>query len=298
MNLPEKVLGIIANSKNILMAGIGGGYDVFVGLPIAYELGLKSKRATFSNYSFAPLSDNIVIPDVLSDVRVAHPDKYHPEGWLKDCPLVTNRVWQIAKLGAMPVKKAYETIIKECNIDAMILLDGGVDSLMCGDEDGPGTLLEDSVSLAALSDFDIPKILVCTGFGTEIEEELCHYHALENMAKIARDGGFLGSCSLVKDSEEFKYYKNVYEWASLQVGFRPSHITPRIISAVEGEFGTKDFLNPLMGIYWFFDADKVIARNELVPKLKSTNLFTDTRMVYRQHLNVGGITKARTKMPY
>jgi hypothetical protein len=87
-------------------------------------------------------------------------------------------------------------------------VDGGVDSLAIGSEKDPGTLLEDSIGLAALQDIQAEKkILCCAGFGTETEENLNHYRILENIAALAGEGAFLGSFSLTKDMPEFKLYK-------------------------------------------------------------------------------------------
>ena len=38
--------------------------------------------------------------------------------------------------------EVYEALVKELQVDAIILADGGTDSLMQGDEDGLGTPME------------------------------------------------------------------------------------------------------------------------------------------------------------
>ncbi|MDQ7037291.1 MAG: DUF1152 domain-containing protein [Anaerolineae bacterium] len=96
------------------------------------------------------------------------------------------------------LKAAYKHLVKKFNIDTLILVDGGVDSLMRGNEQAPGSLLEDTISLIAIEDLDVPtKILATIGFGTEVEEGVCHHHALENMAALTKARAFYGSCSLL-----------------------------------------------------------------------------------------------------
>jgi hypothetical protein len=299
LNLPID----LSRSSSVLITGVGGGFDVFAGLPLFYEL-RKSHSLHLANYSFAPLAaGETVINGVLNRLYEVGEVGYHPEGWLATVlsqeERYENGVWQIAKLGSKPVHDAYKHILETCAIDTVLLVDGGVDSLMHGDEDGAGTLLEDSVVLAALEDFNgVRKILVTVGFGTEIEEKVCHSHVLENIAELTRDGHCFGSCALTPRMDCFQFYKWVYDWCAFQDGFKHSHITSRIIPAVEGVFGGEHFLNPLMGLYWFFEAHAVMARNKLIPLLRNTHLFSDAMLLYRQWLAQGGVKRASKNLPY
>jgi hypothetical protein len=67
----------------------------------------------------------------------------------------------------LPLRANYQRLIEQLEIDTILLIDGGVDSLARGDEAQPGTFIEDTVSMAALVDLPIPtkKILACIGFG-------------------------------------------------------------------------------------------------------------------------------------
>ena len=110
--------------------------------------------------------------------------------------------------GFKALKAGYEKPVKEHGIDTIILLDGGVDSLMRGDEEGCGSVFQDTLSLGVVDSLDVPtKILACVGFGTETEEGVCHYRALENIAALTKDGGFLGACALTENMDAFKYYE-------------------------------------------------------------------------------------------
>jgi hypothetical protein len=209
---------------------------------------------------------------------------------------------RVSKNGVQPLLKEMRHSIETHGCNSIIVVDGGVDALMRGDEKDAGTLLEDSVTLCASAQLDVPiKILACLGFGTEAEEGLCHYRALENMSALIADGAFLGACAMTPDMEAFTEYKRACEWYWEEAG-RKSHIHTRVIPAVMGQFDEqtmyegidarvcgsapcgKAFVNPLMGIYWFFDLMKVYERNLFAKKLIPTVTRTDTMMIYRQCL--------------
>jgi hypothetical protein len=291
LNLP--ILDQLANSKNILIAGAGGGFDVFCGLPIYFELRAQGKTVHLANYSFTSIqlaefaSQAVVLDRNLIGVSV--PLKrdlpYFPEGylsqWFKETCNEDMIVWLFANSGALPLTRAYKTLVEHLGIDAIVLIDGGVDSIMRGDEAGPGTLIEDTISLAAVDPLDVPvKILACLGFGTEVEEGVCHYNALENIAALAKAGAFLGSCALTPQMEVFQQYDAACRYVWSRPNHPASHISTRVIPAVIGEFGDFEmfpsdrradaFVSPLMSLYWFFSAREVIARSLILDLLRDT----------------------------
>jgi hypothetical protein len=237
LNLP--FLDQLANSKHILIAGAGGGFDILCGLPIYFTLRAMGKQVSLANYSFTELGLVKVVsePEILLDGLLMgahgplrHPLMYFPEGylsqWFKEKRGEDVTVWMFAKTGAAPLAKSYGALAERLGFDALILVDGGVDSLMRGDESGTGTLLEDTISLIAADTLDIPvKILACLGFGTEVEEQVCHYRALENIALLAREGAFLGSCALTPQMEVFQLFEAASRYIS---GNNP--ITPKATS--------------------------------------------------------------------
>jgi hypothetical protein len=293
MNLNLPILDALGDSRNILIAGAGGGFDVFSGLPLYFTLRQMGKTVHLANYSFTEFDMVRAVsqPQVLIDslllgaqgpIQINLP--YYPEGylsrWFKEVRHENVTVWMFGRTGVVPLIQAYTQLVKHLNIDAIVLVDGGVDSIMRGDEVGSGTLVEDSISLAALDQINVPvKLLACVGFGTEVEEAVCHYNALENMAGLAKAGGFLGGCALTPQMEAFRLFEAACRYVWQQPGHHRSHISTRIIPAVNGEFGnhhmyesdrTPVFISPLMSLYWFFDARTVIARSLLIPRIGST----------------------------
>lgn len=163
LNLP--ILEQLSESKQILIAGIGGGYDIFCGLPIFLELKQRGyavhlANLTFSNVVFsasAALTNTLQLTDTLVGVNpdtealpVYFPE-YHLTQWLQQKFSEKIPIWCFKKTGVQPLITNYKTLVKHLSIDAILLIDGGVDSLCRGDEDNMGTVAEDAVSLAAVS---------------------------------------------------------------------------------------------------------------------------------------------------
>lgn len=249
LNLP--ILDRLSDSKNILIAGIGGGFDIFCGLPIYFTLKEMGKNVHLANYSFSALAiaahycETVTLQTGLLEGATARiPDSlqlgYYPEGYLAqwfqkklDEEIV---VWMFAKIGPAALIPLYQKLVDHLEIDAMILLDGGVDSLMIGDEAGAGTFLEDTVSMIAIEQLDIPvKIQACLGFGAELE--VAHNNALKNMSALVKQGAYLGACALTKDMPVYQLYEDACRYVWEQPSHHKSHINMRVVSAVEGEFG-------------------------------------------------------------
>lgn len=295
MNIPD----CFSNAKRILFAGIGGGFDIFTAIPLWVQL--EDKEFVFSNY-------NGYIR------KLTKPPDSYPEKRLYEILQKNYEIpfYVLPKVGVKHYEAMYAEIVKENNIDTIIAVDGGVDSLMRGNEEGAGTILEDFANLIAIDKIQVDKFLVCSGFGSELEEEVCHHHVLENIAALCENGGFLGSCSLLKNTKEFEIYKEMCDWVWTEG--RKSHIQTKVISAVAGVFGdnnlyegvtanilgnteTKNYITPLTSMYWFFDLHKVMLQNVLYDALSKTTTATDLLMVYRQSLDVVK-KRPRRVLPY
>jgi len=297
LNIPIPVVMQLQKSNNILILGMGGGFDVFSGIPLYLTLekmNMNVHLASFTHADWNSIPNHIdVIPMASGCVGVngnlKTPSENLPEAylssWFRDVKNQEVPVWTFKRdQSVKEYSNSLNILVKHLEVDAILLVDGGVDSLMVGDEDGSGTMLEDTLTLAAVKNVDIPtKILSCVGFGTETEENLSHYLALENMAQITQDGGFYGSCSLVSYMDSFKQYKQACEHTWNQPGHRKSHVQTRIIPAAEGEFGDYHmfpeekaadiFISPLTNVYWFYNADAAIYYNKIIPVIENEETF-------------------------
>lgn len=300
LNLPNGLNEKLKDAKTILIVGAGGGSDVLCGLPLYYTFLKQGKKAHLANLTHTDFktlneyADPIMLDPCLAGATslIKQPSTNYIEGYIsqffKNVLNQEHVVWMFNRTHVQELKKSFERLIAHLGIDAIVLVDGGVDSIMQGDEDGSGTMFEDTLTLAAVKDIQLPKILACIGFGTEIEEKLSHYRALENMSNIMKQGGFYGSCSLVSYMKAFQFYKSICEYIWMQPGHKKSHISTRIIPAAEGEFGNvhpyateedpliEICVSPLMNIYWFFEADAAVYNNQVIPHIEGIDTFFET----------------------
>lgn len=291
LNLP--ILDQLAASRSVLIAGIGGGFDVFCGLPLFFHLRERGLQVHLANYSFSDIQAHrggLRLSDTLVGVTADHPHMviYHPELYLarwfrargEELP-----IWAFHKTGARPLRDNYRRLVERLQIDTLILVDGGVDSLARGDEAEPGTFVEDSVSMAALQGLpDVPtQILACLGFGAE--REITHAHILENIADLMRRDALLGVCALTRDLPEYRAYEEAVTAVHAEPFQDPSVINASVISAVRGEYGdyhltaktqgSRLWISPLMALYWFFDFPAVAAQHPVLPELADTFTFQE-----------------------
>jgi hypothetical protein len=296
LNLP--VDSDLADCRTVLLAGIGGGFDIFCALPLYFELRAAGRSVHLASLSFSDLSEYRRQPGVadgLFRVQADYSDPviYFPElhlaRWFRERRGEDVAIWCFERTGAKPLHAAYRALLDHLAIDAIVMVDGGVDSLARGDEAQLGTVVEDSLSLAAVYQLDhVPvRLLAAVGLGTE--PDVCHAHIFQNIAGLASGDAFLGSCSLVRRMEPYELYEDAVRYAHEQPFQDPSVVNASIVSAVQGHFGdfhltekthgSRLWISPLMPIYWFFDLRAVAESNTFVPALRTTESFSEVRQV-------------------
>lgn len=292
LNLP--IFGQVSNCKNLLIAGMGGGFDIFCGLPIYFELKKHGINAHLANFSFSDIESmdfgtHLTKTLVGITPKLERPFPYFPEfhlvNWFKKKRNEELTIWCFHKTGAAPLTENYKVLCERLRIDGILLVDGGVDSLVRGDEAELGTAIEDLTSLYAVNQLSNvgTRLITCIGFGAE--QNLTHAHILENIAGLTKAGGFLGSCSLLPQMESYRAYDEAVMYVQSKEFQDPSVINSSIISAVRGNYGnyhltekTKNsrlWISPFMPMYWFFDFDCVVKQNMLLPEFEGTMLFRD-----------------------
>lgn len=277
------------SARSILIAGAGGGFDVYAGLPLALALWHGGRQVHLANLSFSQLelldhdtwaTENVaaVTPESVS------PDWYFPERtlarWLAAHDLPST-VYAFPPLGVQQLRAAYRYLIDDLHVDAVVLVDGGTDILLRGDESSLGTPVEDLTSVAAVAGLDVPvKLVTCLGFGIDAYHGVSHVQVLENIAALDRDGGYLGALSIPGSSREATLYRDAVADAQAATPDRPSIVNGQIAAATNGEFGDVQFtrrtsgstlfVNPLMAIYFTVDLDKLAARCLYLDRIENT----------------------------
>lgn len=260
----------LKNTRSILLAGAGGGFDVYAALPLARALAAQGKEVHLANLSFTDLTevDGWLALDVTRVTPTsAGPSDYFPERtlsrWLATKGL-PDHVYALRRVGPRRLRAAYELLVEKLGLDAIVLVDGGTDILMRGDESGLGTPEEDMSSLSAVSSLEgLERLVVCLGFGIDSYHGVSHGLVLENLAALDRDGYYLGALSIPSASAEAKAYLEAVADAQASTPVRPSIVNGQIAAALRGEFGnaaftsrtagSELFVNPLMAMYFAVD---------------------------------------------
>ncbi|EGF91166.1 hypothetical protein ABI_25800 [Asticcacaulis biprosthecium C19] len=286
--------------RRVLIAGAGGGFDVYCGLPLALSIVAAGGFVVLGNLSFTRVAQcgGERISDAAWRVdRQAAELPYFPEKWL--CEWLGRQglelpVYAFDRVGVAPIADAYRAVITTHAIDRVVLVDGGTDSLIFGDEPGLGTVCEDAVSLVAA---DIATggqaILAAIGFGIDHFHGVSHHSFLENVSRMIRRNGFLGSFSLPTDTRESRALLDLIEYANQRQPLHMSIVVNSLAAALRGEFGdyhttsrttgTELFINPLMLQLWCFRVHAVVREMIYGDALRDTKTAHEAQAVIDAH---------------
>jgi hypothetical protein len=306
------LLSRLADADSVLLAGAGGGFDVFSALPLYFALRDAGKQVHLANLTFTYLGATAATHLGCGVFRVDRdtpgPTDYFPERhlaeWLAELD-DEQPVWCLQRQGVLGLTSAYARLAQRLDFDAVVLVDGGTDSLMRGDEAGLGTPAGDISSVLAADALAVErKFLVCLGFGVDRYHGVCHAQFLEAVAELSRAGAYLGAWSLTPDMPDVQRYLECVEYVQERTPGRESIVCASITSAIEGHYGdhhrlprTRNtgstlWINPLMSLYWAFDlptvADRVIYRD----------LVSDTQTFGELCARIGAFRKGVAVRPW
>ena len=281
---------LLPQEATVLIAGMGGGFDVFCGLPIYFELKRRGYIVHLANLSFSALAeyqDGEWLSSTLVGVGpgASELSGYHPERflarWFHESQGEEITVWCFEAAGTQALVSDYRRLLHRLHLDGIVLIDGGVDSLTRGDEEWCGSILEDYVSLAAVSLLqEVPmRVMACIGMGAE--GDVSYARIFENIAAVNAQGGFLGASALLAQSEAYRLYEESLTYVHQQPGQQPSVINASVVSSARGHFGdfhltertrgSELWISPLMSLYWFFSVDGVAVQNLFLQPLQEAS---------------------------
>lgn len=315
-----RIFDLLSSSTNVLLAGCGGGYDVLSSLPLYFALKSQGKSIALANLSFTSLrhigppslSDGcyVVTSSFTSDKireKTYFPELYLAQ-WLKEKHNESPNIYCFDReIGGHSLSQAYKEIVSKDSIDAIVLVDGGTDSLMLGSEYLMGTPAEDHCSMMAANSTSVPvKILACLGFGVDSFHGVSHGLFLENVATIERAGGFYGTFNVSQNSKEGRLFIEAYEYVSSKM--QSSIVCSSITDAMKGHFGNHHstkrtgasilFINSLMTIYWTFDLGIVVSNIPYANRLLTTpNMDAVDIAISENHKIVNDRKEIRNKIP-
>ncbi|MFN8607107.1 MAG: DUF1152 domain-containing protein [Vulcanimicrobiota bacterium] len=268
------LLDELSQSQRILLVGAGGGYDIFCGLPLYHWLRNRGRTPYLASLSFRG--------DRLERVNsVGSQPEECLAGFLRADLGEEVPVYRFGAGGTQQILAHYRQLVQDLDLDAMVLVDGGTDSLLRGDEPGLGSPGEDVASLAAAHQLDLPvRLLASLGFGLDAHHHVCHAYVLEAAADLTASGDFLGAFSLLAGMPELEFLSRAVEFAARQPGSRPSIIAGSVVAAARGRFGdvhvssrtsgSSLLLNPLMAMFWGFRVDGLARRCLYLDAIKQT----------------------------
>jgi hypothetical protein len=297
----------LARAKNVLVAGAGGGYDVVCGVPLIIALESRGIQVHVASLISTPINDIdggvVHQPELVEVTAKSTRPSYFPEGWLSRW--LTHRfdrdvsVYCFGATGVGPLYASYQHLIETLDIDCVIAVDGGVDSLLRGDEYSLGSPLEDALTIAALSLIDgTDRILAAVGLGAERLDRISHAQVLARIADLQCCGAWLGAEALTgATADEMRAVAGYV--LSNQQGMHNSVVVGSVVASLEGKFGdhavtphsvnTPPWVSPLMSLFWYFDLAEVARQNLYLARLLNTSTFNEAAEA------LGGFVKTRPK---
>lgn len=273
----------IDDYNNILLLGVGGGYDIITAMPIYFYLKKHNKNVILGSTNYVHLQSiyNGLGEEVEDGVLKMYNNNPQNSAVMEAqlAAIISDPVYSFQKLGVRGLTRALKKVRIIHAIDLIIAVDGGIDSLITGKEKIQGTPVEDLVTITALNNLpEIDKVLCCVGMGAENDEGLTAELIGPNILNLFQYG-FLGT-SAWTTSPEVLQMTVVYNEVSDQ---RKSHIIPKIIDTLIGKINEDISMQFLLPICWFFNLKEVVNKNILSPIIQDTYSFTD--VVYK-HLEL------------
>lgn len=289
----------LAAHQAVLLAGCGGGYDLVNALPILKFLLDRGQRVVLANLSFTdldalPMEGRLqqAVPVTVQSPQLGYFPEKHLLQWLAlqgiDCPCyAVSSHW-----GCAPIRASYQALIDQHRLDAVVLMDGGTDSLMFGDERAVATIVEDSASTVAVSGLQhVTSYLCATAFGIEQNHQFDHYACLENIAELTRTGAFLGSIGIAPQQTEAQWIASLVAYLNAAHPDHQSIVANAIHAAISGQFGdvhfsertagSPQFINPLMATYWFFALNPIADRIVFADQIQGSQLMTEVLQAFK-----------------
>ena len=285
--------------QNVLLCGCGGGFDFVHGVLLYPELKRLGKTVIIGSYSFGrpenigPPAETAFASEGVIAKRVSGgstPDPvYCPEVHIcsfldsvypEDSPHSVYAYY--ARDFTVPLlRRLYRQLVQHHRIDCIVLVDGGSDSLVVGDESGLGDPVEDAVSVTAVSSIEevADKLLICVGTGADRYNHVSDGTTLRAIAELARAGGYLGCFGLDPTNRGYQFYRECIRHIYGRQEFQ-SVVAGMIIAATEGYYGGGEvppmltpklsvgdafYVWPLMSCLWAFEIE-VVARRSLIAK--------------------------------
>lgn len=284
--------------SRVLVAGAGGGFDVYCALPVALKLKGNGHEVHLANYSFTNLgairgaATTIKNLSCVTGESVLESGDYFPElhlcRWWQQTFSEQKCVWCYSRVGVRPLAEIFQYLQTSLDLNAVVILDGGVDGLFIGNEFDLATPSMDAISIIAASIVqNWTKIYAFTAFGTEgAESRVRHSDALLRISELTAKGSLLGVSALTRRSSTGESFIKAVEFVNKHLPpEKHSVIAGSVVEALKGRFGPSSFnaktkcspvwLSALTFLYWFFDLDAVAKAKPYLHEVLETEAVVD-----------------------
>lgn len=116
--------------RTVLIAGAGGGFDVYGGLPLGLLLTAHGVRVHYANFSFV---DHAVLEQCAdaSGIGIVGPDTPGPSGYFPERSLARwlggrgrdPTVYAFPSTGVIPLRHRYRHLVQRLGVEAIVLVD-------------------------------------------------------------------------------------------------------------------------------------------------------------------------------
>jgi hypothetical protein len=157
----------LQTADNILLLGMGGGYDIYGGLFLYDSLKKSGKKVFLANYSFTDglhrlKSVQTITPYVFKVTHeVESNDPYFPELYLAKFLQVP--VYTFRSLPPCHLYEGLKELVRHLGIETVVCIDCGMDAILYGSEssDRNGSPYDDMCTVVAVNHLMQQKLFYC-----------------------------------------------------------------------------------------------------------------------------------------
>lgn len=295
LNFPISVNKKLEACQNILIVGAGGGSDILCGLPLYYSFLKQGKKVhlanlthtdfkTINNYA-DPIQLDVNVFGATSTIKA--PSENYVEGYLSQyfkAALNEDKiVWMINRASVQELKQSFERLVAHLNIDGIVLVDGGIDSIMHGDE-GKKILTTKFIDTTLI----LSVIQQLETFGDKIVHVACNNNSKNqtiinnSISNISVQGGFYGGCYIINYMNSYKIMKLAYSYQKNNNNIL--HDVELFLKLTDSEFEEDEIKDGLIQ-YLFFNPAALIYNNVIIHKTLELPTYYDVIQVIAPLLN-------------
>ena len=292
INFTDEFQERLDQSKNILLVGASGGFDVLSCLPLYYKLKSEEKEITMVNFTRVNVSElneatepQVLLKDRLfmvgSNIKAGL--QHYPAGmtslWFEQTYDEQVPFYLIAKQSIPQMTECYHKIIEKTKADTIIFCGFGMRSIMIGDEQGCGDMLFSTMNMSAIKNIEnVQKLLMTIGLETTVRHKVSYNSVLDNIALHTQWGSYLGLSCLRANDTSFQYMKHCYDFIASKEYHERDVLAELILLGITGRVGqldSGDKVTPLMTHVHCFDLQSVANANKISILIDQYETFDD-----------------------